>query len=51
MAHFEARKGNQLIARTTLAREEQGNNLVYTFEIAQDCIRDSRFSFSNGARR
>ena len=43
-ADLEVRKGDKLIARTPVAAEKQGNNLIYAFEIARDCIKDSRFS-------
>jgi hypothetical protein len=47
-AYLEVRKGQQLIARTTLAPEKQGNSLAYAFDLARDCFKDSSFSFSEG---
>lgn len=45
-ADLEVRKGDKLIVRTAIAGQKQGNNLIYVFEIARDCIKDSRFSLS-----
>ena len=47
-AYLEVRKGDQLLARTTVAAETQGNNLVYTFDLAHDCIKTSRFTVTEG---
>lgn len=45
-ADLEVRKGDKLIVRTTVAGQKQETNLVYVFEIARDCIKDSRFSLA-----
>lgn len=43
-ADLEVRKGDRLIARMPVGAEKQGNNLIYAFDIARDCLKDSRFS-------